>query len=177
MVTSSGLKSPRVVVGDPQAIVDDLVAGRQHYGLAAAEVRYRDDQMVVLWLTLEPWAALAAADYPTEQVAISIWATGAVRAVPVNAHDRAWLHRNMYVPLHAVHIGSLCLWDPKDPRTLRWEWADGFDAYVTVVHRHLQAEEFWRRNKVWPSEDAPHGDGPHPIRTEAMRRLAVEGAA
>ena len=72
-------------------------------------------------------------------------------------------------------LGELCLWYPGDPRALRWEWADGLSSYLTVVHRHLQAEEFYRRNGTWPSEDAPHGPGPHPIRSPELRRI-VAGA-
>ncbi len=70
-------------------------------------------------------------------------------------------------------IGELCLWCPGDPRQLRWAWSDGLAAYITIVHRHIQAEEYWRRTGRWPAEDAPHGGTSHPIQTSAMRTAAT----
>lgn len=138
------------------------------WGLVEAEVRLTDGECVIIWLTLEPWRDLAARCYPTERVSLCVWRDGTIIAVPHRGDDRRWLHRQPTV------MGELCLWYPRDPRTLRWAWADGLVRYVTIVHRHLQAEEFWRRHEYWPSEDAPHGGGPlpHPIRTAAMRRAA-----
>lgn len=196
----------RDVLDDPHRVADHLRRPGTVYGLSDVEVRAAERNCVCYWLTLAPWAGPAAEDYPTERVAISILTTGAVAAVPVDARDRAWLHRNPHVELNrwrglrstmfasappAVreaaarqdllhsdirYPGDLCLWYPNDPRSLRWEWDDGLIAYITIVHRHLQAEEFWRRTGTWPAEDAPHGYGPHPIRTEAVRVAAREGA-
>lgn len=161
---------------DPHAVAKQLVDSGAVYGLTAVEVKIATPAMACLWLTLEPWAPMAAKGYPTEQVAITVYGDGRVAAVPVDAGRRRWLHRNPKLLGDMRHLGELCLWYPKDPRGLRWEWDDGFVALITIVHRHLQAEEFWRRNHYWPSEDAPHGDGDHPIRTPAMRRLAQERA-
>lgn len=195
------------ILRNPQAVAEHLVASRAIYGLVGVEVRVATRTLVCFWMTLEPWIATASEGYPTEQVAISVWASGQIVAVPVDPTGRLWLHRNLAADLgrwsrsrRDLHncapplardtaiaedwqasdprlLGELCLWFPGDPRSLRWEWSDGFAAFVTVVHRHLQAEEFWRRTGRWPAEDAPHGDGAHPIRTSAMRRAAMQGAA
>jgi hypothetical protein len=117
---------------------------------------------------------MAAEGYPTETISLCIWGDGTVYAIPHRAGDRTWMHRNNDTARHPElalvrgEWGSLCLWYPHDPRSLRWEWVDGLDQYVTIVHRHLQAEEYGRRHDRWPAEDAPHGFGPHPLRTEAM---------
>ena len=68
---------------------------------------------------------------------------------------------------------ELCLWYPNDPRSLRWEWPDGIEQYVTRVHRHLHFEEYYRREGEWPVEDAPHAEpvnGAHPILSAFMRK-------
>lgn len=154
------------VFDDPEGVAE-ILRGRV-YGLAEAEVRIADGKSVILWLTLAPWPDLAVQEYPVEKVSIWVWSDGEIMAIPHRASDRQWLHRQPTV------FGELCLWYPRDPRPLRWEWANGLVEYVTIVHRHLQAEESCRREGFWPSEDTPHGDGPdpHPIRTPEMRRAA-----
>lgn len=127
--------------------------------------------------------------YPAEHVRVTVLADGRVFGVPVDADDRAWLHRYprwslgqilslpiaMAIPWEHL-LGALCLEYPDDPDHLRWQWNDGFDAYVRILQRHLWFEEYWRRHGVWPVEDAPHGnrlDGrPHPIATPAHRGAA-----
>lgn len=160
------------VLRDPEAVVRELLSSNAVYGLQAAEVRLRNPKMVVLGLTLAPWAPMAERGYPIEQVAITVFAGRArgrgerddnVLAVPFDAAGRSWQHR------YPTFLGELCLWDPTDPRPLRWEWDDGLVAYIAIVHRHLQAEEFFRRTGEWPAEDAPHGPGPHPIRSLGLR--------
>lgn len=156
------------VLADPYGTVVRLVdAGI--YGLTGVDVRLAQRRgavrTVVLWLTLEPWLDTAAHGYPTEQVSITVRSDGYIGAVPLHS-DRLWLHRN-----HTL-MAELCLWYPEDPRSLRWEPDDGLAAYVTIVHRHLQAEECWRRHGEWPAEDAPHGPGRHPIRSLATRWAA-----
>ena len=158
------------VFADPAGIVEGLL-GAGIYGLTDVRVARADSRVVVFWLTLDPWADLADHDYPTERVAISIERTGAIRATPVDYKGRPWLHvfSDDLLPV-------LCLWDPEDPPALQWSWDEGLAAYVIVVHRHLQAEEYWRRHQDWPGEDAPHGPGPHPIRTPELRAIASKGA-
>jgi len=167
----------RQILDDPHGVAEELLASNDIYGLADLEVRWSDPEMTVFWLTLKPWAPMLAANYPVENVAITVWADGPPTAVPINARTRSWAHRSWRSLGDHLAIGELCLWYPEDPRGLRWTWADGFTAFVTIVHRHLLAEEFNRRYGGWPVEDAPHGAGAHPIRTEPMRRAAYPEAS
>lgn len=165
------------VFRDPHGVAKRIIAANSIFGLIDIEVRRVDDKMVVLWLSLEPWTPMAERGYPTEQVSITIWSDERITAVPFDASDRGWQHRIQCIPGRLDAIGQLCLWSEFDPRSLRWEWADGLLAFVTIVHRHLQAEEFFRRHQSWPSEDAPHGLGNHPVRTFAMSRIVHEGTS
>lgn len=192
---------------NPHEVAARLLESGAIFGLASAEVRFQSDEVVCFWMTLEPWLAPAAEGYPIEEVAITVKADGEIMAVPRNAAARTWLHRFPGIDFwwlgrdwsrwfasapralqeaavahaHAAKdpqlLGQLCLWYPGDPPSLQWNWADGLVAYVTIVHRHLQAEEFWRRNGRWPAEDAPHGEGDHPIRTLEMQAAAALCAA
>lgn len=175
-MTSPTLTRPRDVVRTARRVALELVEGGHVHGLTHVDVRVATDRLAVLWLTLEPWPPLAAEGFPTEQVAITITSNGAIVAVPIHGRERRWYHRNPYELGSLENLGALCLWYPGDPRALRWEWADGLVAYIRIVHRHLQAEEYWRRNGCWPVEDAPHGGGHHPIRSLEMR-AAAEAAA
>jgi len=162
------------VMRRPKEVTQHLLRPGAVYGLANMEVRTKDRRMVVFWLTLEPWAPMAELGYPIERVSITVWPAGRVTAVTGDAGRRPWCHRYPFVLGRLDALGDLCLWYPGDPRPLRWEWPDGFVAYITIVHRHLQAEEYARRNQcTWPAEDAPHGSGRHPIRTPALQALAA----
>lgn len=127
--------------------------------------------------------------YPTEHARVTVLADGRTFSVPADPDDRAWLHRYPRWSLEQILslpiatgipweylLGSLCLEYPDDPDHLRWQWGDGFDAYMRIVQRHLWFEEYWRRHGDWPVEDAPHGnrpDGrPHAIASPAFRRAA-----
>ena len=166
----------RRILDDPHGVAAELVAGGAIYGLVAVEVRRADDRKVVMRLTLDPWKAMAAKGYPTEQVDVTVGPDRQIKAVPVGNDTRTWEHRNRSAAAGATGYAELCLWDPRDTRRLRWLWSDGLAAYITIVHRHLLAEEFHRQNGDWPVEDAPHGAGNHPIRTEGMRRAAYPEA-
>jgi hypothetical protein len=157
---------PAMVLSDPTGIARHLREDAGLYGLINIEVRSADAELVLFWLELEPWAPMAAEGYPTEPLSVLVWADGRIMAIPRRAGERRWLHRYTDPP------GQLCLWDPHDPSGLRWQWSDGLAAFITIAHRHLQAEEYWRRTGTWPAEDAPHGDGPHPVRSRALRAAA-----
>lgn len=162
------------VMRRPDEVTQHLLQPGTVYGLANMEVRTKHRRMVVFWLTLEPWAPMAKLGYPIERVSITVWPSGRVTAIPGDAARRSWCHRNPFVLGMLDALGDLCLFYPGDPRPLRWEWSDGLIDYITIVHRHLQAEEYARRNQgTWPAEHAPHGTGPHPIRTPALQALAT----
>lgn len=169
------------VLSDPYEVAEHLVSTGAVYGLVNVDVRHQSLDLVIFWLTLEPWAPMEVRGYPTEHVSISVWRSGRIVAVPVNRRARSWLHIYPAWLGSLEALGQLCLWYPDDPRSLRWEWEDGLVKYITIVHRHLQAEEYYRRNGTWPAEDAPHGtgpsgQGPHPIATPALRTHAQEAA-
>lgn len=131
---------------------------------------------VVVDVTFDPPPELAGAGYGAERGRVSVWPDGTVLAFPLGP-ERRWRHRqpSPLGPAFGKLAGELCLYYPDDPRALQWAWEDGFDQYVTRVHRHLFFEEFWRRNGQWPVEEAPHGQPPvgvHPIRTARMKDAA-----
>lgn len=166
----------RFLFGDPVACASTILASGRNYGLVELTVTHHDEDRIDFELTLEPWVACASENYPTERVRISVTADGTVAAVPLDATPRRWKHRNATGTGKDRRWLDLCLWYPRDPRVLLWDWSDGLSGYITVVHRHLQAEECWRRSPrgEWPGEDAPHGDtdgDPHPIRTAALWSL------
>lgn len=129
---------------------------------------------VVLDMSFAPLPELAVAGYEDERGRVSIRPNAEIYAFPLGT-DRTWRHRNPSPlgPQFGHVAGDLCLWYPKDPRSLRWEWEDGLEQYVTRVYRHLFYEEYYRRECRWPVEDAPHADpvdGVHPIRSPFMRK-------
>lgn len=111
---------------------------------------------VVFYAAFRPPAAFERTGYPTDTARLEVSSGGDIRAIPTGP-PRRWRHRNT--------SGELCLWYEEDPRELRWEWEDGFGAYIQIVHRHLVYEEFYRREGRWPVEAAPHGRGNHRIQT------------
>lgn len=162
---------------DPHGVARHLVESGEVYGLVDAEVVVKGAGFVCMWLTLDPWAPMADEGYPVERVAVTSFSDGTVRAVPVAARERRWAHRYPFVSGSLLQLGHLCLWYPSDPPALKWSWSDGFVDFVTIVHRHLMAEEYWRRHGRWPAEDAPHGEGDHPILDPKLRSIALGDAA
>lgn len=144
----------------------------QLFGVAVDRVLEPRQGGVVLDMSFTPLPELAVAGYEAERGRVSIRPDGALHSFPLGP-KRTWYHRDPS-PFGGEfgHLaGKLCLWYPKDPRSLRWEWGDGLEQYVTRVYRHLFYEEFYRREGHWPVEDAPHGDpatGAHPIRSAFM---------
>jgi len=129
---------------------------------------------LVIDITFAPLPELAPAGYSAERGRVSVRPDGAIYAFPLGSTNRTWRHRNPSPlgPAFGTLAGDLCLWYPNDPRSLRWEWEDGLEQYITRLHRHLLFEEYFRREAKWPVEDAPHGEpvtGAHPIRSAFMR--------
>lgn len=156
------------VLGDGYGAVTRL--GRLMPNLLGAVVADSTPASMIVDLRLAPPLELKAAGYPVEPVRIILEeAYDEPRAYPLRPGLR-WLHRNPD-PTTIDGYGSLCLWYPRDPRRLRWDWDDGFEQFVAIVHRHLIGEEFCRRAGRWPWPDAPHGD-PVDRRQPRARRSA-----
>lgn len=123
-------------------------------------------QGVELEATFEPTLVQRREGFPDERARVLVRRVGQPLSYP-RGERRRWKHLNP--PTHLINpdeawMGdSLCLWYPRDPRPLRWEWQDGLPAYFDRLHRHLLMEEQWRRTGRWPSEDAEHG---HPAEGE-----------
>lgn len=157
------------VLADPTRIAANLLHADAVFGLVAAAGRSGVGGAAVLDLTLAPLPALARDGYPTEQVRLVIHPDRSVHAFPRNSGDREFKHRN------PPPLRDLCLQYENDDAALRWLPEDGLEPLITRVHRHLMAEEAWRRNGTWPFEDAPHGQPPagiHPIRSERTQEDA-----
>lgn len=140
------------VLRSPEAVAEEISATQ--YGVTVRFVG-RKDGKVVFDGSFVPPAAFAREHYPLETAHIVVDPQGGVWTYPSESR-RSWEHRN-------GPAGELCLWFEGDPRELRWEWEDGFDGYVAIVHRHLVYEEFFRREGHWPVEAAEHGRGDRPI--------------
>lgn len=137
---------------------------------------------LVLDLTFDPPPELGVVGYQRERARISVRAAGEPLTFP-RGPQRKWKHRYPAASTQTPEYccGQLCLWFPQDPPPLKWSWRDGFEDYVSRVHRHLFLEEHWRRTGVWATEDVPHGlpelygffdplgHGSFPIRSRALR--------
>ena len=157
------------VLADPGGVAANLLRAGAVFGLAAAAGRRGIHGGAVLDLTLAPVPALARDGYPTEEVRLVIHPDHSVHAFPRNSANREFKHRN------PPPLRDLCLQYEDDDPALRWLPDDGLEPLITRVHRHLMAEEAWRRNRTWPFEDAPHGQAPtgtHPIRSERTQEEA-----
>ena len=160
------------VLGDPARVA--RVLRDELFGVTVDRVLQPRYGGVVLDMAFTPLPELAAAGYGDERGRVSVRPNGDIYAFPLGT-PRSWRHRNPSPlgPGFGHLAGELCLWYPEDPRSLRWEWDDGFEQYVTRVYRHLFYEEYYRREGHWPVEEAPHGapdSGAHPIRSAFMRR-------
>jgi hypothetical protein len=155
------------LLSDPEAVVGSLMgADTPIFGIRDARVCLHDQNGVVLELVLAPWVPCAAAGFRSERIRLLATAERRVHVVPWQADKREWKHRN------PTAMGELCLWCPDDDAALTWQWSDGLPDLITITHRHLQYEEYWRRTGNWPVEDAPHGTGSHALRSNHMRDAA-----
>lgn len=157
------------VLADPKAAAAHLKGPKGPAYIEDVEVRLATADLVILNATLLPYAAMAAESYPVESV--DIWVVpGGAFVTPATEGNRTWEHR--YPPIRDG-FAPLCLWYPDDPETMRWTPDQPIEDLVGIVSRHVQAEEYLRRNGTWPIEDAPHGSkGPIPFQTAAMWRAS-----
>lgn len=190
----------------PAGVAARLVESKAVFGLTDIEVRFTSDTVVCLWLTLDPWLEPAAAGYPVEQVAVTVPrpVTSPQCPVPPGTGHGSTGTSQRTRPGGDGHGGRGSLPPPGRSRRRRWstptrrathscsaasacgspmtalaavDLGGWTVAYITIVHRHLQAEEYWRRTGRWPAEDAPHGEGHHPIQTPEMQTAASAGGA
>ena len=154
---------------DPEAAAVHLKGDNGPAYVDDVEVRLATSELVILHVRLLPYAAMSAEQYPIEFVEIWI-APGGAFATPLADDNRSWEHR--YPPM-GNGVAPLCLWYPDDPETLRWIPDQPIEDFIGIVSRHLQAEEHFRRQGIWPIEGAPHGSkGPVPFQTAAMWRAS-----
>ena len=148
------------VLADPAGVAADLQQSGAVFGLEAVAGRRGIRGCAVLDLVLAPLPALARDGYPTEQARVVIHPDHSVHAFPRDSGRRVFKHRN------PPPLRDLCLQYEADDPALRWLPEDGLEPLITRIHRHLMAEEAWRRTGSWPFEDAPHGQPPvgvHPV--------------
>jgi hypothetical protein len=63
-------------------------------------------------------------------------------------------------PAHLPHRyddDRLCLWYPRDPPELRWEWDDGLYQLLGHTAAHLMRERLWLKTGTWHGPERPHG--------------------
>lgn len=145
-----------------EAAMEHLVGPEGPAYVTQARVRFRSKLLVVLELELEPLKPIKSAGYPVERVFLFVSPAIAFACPPFD-DKRKWQHR-----LDPLSPGSkiipFCLWYPDDPQHLRWTTDMPIETLIGLVFRHVQAEEYYRRNGVWPIPEAPHGArGPLPI--------------
>lgn len=165
---------------DPISCVTWLNTRTYHAPLEVSFVHH-NERVTVFEIESEP--PVGFDDYPRERARIvTVDGVRSPLAVPCD-RDRPWLHVNPRIPVKDIPIhrpcpfelllGSLCLWDPKDPMALQWTWQKGIGEFIAVAQRHLFYEEYWRQEGHWPVEDSPHGppaDGRrHPMVTPVTR--------
>lgn len=163
---------------DPQGCCGWLNETLSQHGIHIA-VTGHDTDRTVLTVMCDAVTFDDDGTYPAEVVTVVVDHDGDIQALPALTDGRSWHHRFPWHTLAEIlrgaapEPGKLCLWYVRDPRRLRWEWSDGLDTYLLIVQRHLLAEEYYRRHRHWPTEDAPHGipgDGkPHPIISTELR--------
>lgn len=159
---------------DPEQVIRELLQqDGPMFGVLDAKVCLRDATAVVIEVELAPFRPAAEAGFPTERVRVLATRRKKVWVIPQDADRRRWLHRNANAPTLGG-FGDLCLWYRDDDPALAWEWEDGLVDLLTIAHRHLQFEEYWRRFGSWPVEDAPHGTGTFPIKTLSMKNAAEQ---
>lgn len=160
---------------NPEKVAAQIVkAPNLPYISAARVLKKVPRRRVKFKIRFEPWAAMAAEGYPTEVVRVEVTNEGKVRAFQLSTQSREWQHR--YPSDGRRGPGHLCLFFPDDPASITWSPESGsFEDILGIISRHLQAEEYFRRNGSWPWEDAPHGPqavrGP---RSRLMRGMARE---
>lgn len=152
----------RTLLADPQSTAAYLTGPRGPSYVIGARVKFSDPRLVVLEVEMRPLPPMEAEGYPVETINLFVSSLRAI-ACPPAADKRDWEHN-----LGLLHPGSkytaLCLWYPDDPIELRWTIDQPIEDLIGIVFRHVQAEEYFRRNGDWLIPEAPHGaQGPLPI--------------
>src|SRR5712692_7037886 len=117
----------QALLDDPGRVLDALKTERPIFGVVRTELCLHDPDGVVVELELAPWTVCATAGFPHERVRIVATSNRFVCVVPQDADSRSWKHRMPGV------LGHLCLWYPKDPAALVWQWNDRLVDLVSIV--------------------------------------------
>jgi hypothetical protein len=80
--------------------------------------------------------------------------------------------RGMEASEHRNGSVELCLYFKDDPPERRWRPRDGLLRLFDLARRHLVGEYLWRKDGVWPIEEAPHGNAATPAPAEPPLQLA-----
>jgi hypothetical protein len=77
--------------------------------------------------------------------------------------ERRSLHRNPPFDDGVEGVSAhLCLYFRGDRIERRWTAEYGLLELFDLGRRHLAAEDIWRKENYWPTEDAPHGNRARP---------------
>jgi len=57
---------------------------------------------------------------------------------------------------HRYPNNSLCIWQPKDKKALKWVFQDGLLQLLALIQLHLFREYYWRETGNWVGLEAKH---------------------
>lgn len=152
----------RTVLANPHSVAAYLAGPEGPPYVIGVKVKFNDLRLVVLEVEMMPLPPMEAQGYPIEKVILFVARSRAIACPPADDRRR-WEHT-----LGQIHPKSkytaFCLWYPDDPVELRWMIDQPIEELIGIVFRHVQAEEYFRRNGDWLIPEAPHGaQGPLPI--------------
>ena len=58
---------------------------------------------------------------------------------------------------HRMADDALCLYNPFDHSSQRWQHENGLPVLLAIAADHLFKEQVWRDTGAWPGLEAPHG--------------------
>lgn len=61
---------------------------------------------------------------------------------------------------HRYDDGSLCMWHPDDPPSMRWRFDHGLLDLLDAIMAHLFREAWWREHNEWLGPEVGHQPNP-----------------